>query len=94
MHAIACHMSPPVSPRLSSINRFTQIHTRLESSLSFVTIPPALFMWPFSSPQNPYRETIKAKRTCRADVLELAPPFSAEEHQKYLSATGTVQLPS
>jgi len=71
---------------------FTLIHTR-ELSILVVTIPPAVFMWPFSSPQNPYRETIKAKHTWRADVLELALPFSAEEHQKYLSATGTVQLP-
>lgn len=48
-------------------------------------------MWPFSSPRNPYRETIEAKRTCRADAIKLAQPFSTEEHQKYLSATGTVQ---
>jgi hypothetical protein len=48
-------------------------------------------MWPFSSPRNPYRETIEAKRTCRADAIKLARPFSTEEHQKYLSATGTVQ---
>ena len=48
-------------------------------------------MWPFSSTRNPYRETIEAKRAHRADVLKLAPPFSAEQHQKYLNATGTVQ---
>ena len=69
-------------------NIYSDSHPRV------VTIPPAVFMWPLSSPQNPYRETIKAKHTWRADVLELALPFSAEEHQKYLSATGTVQLPS
>jgi hypothetical protein len=52
----------------------------------------SLFMWPFSAPRNPYGETIEAKRTCRADALKLAPPFSTEEHQKYLSVTGTAQL--
>jgi len=51
-------------------------------------------MWPFSSIRNPYRETIEAKRAHRADVLKLAPPFSAEQHQKYLNATGTVQCGS
>jgi len=61
-------------------------------SCQLVTIPPAVFLWPISSPRNPYRETIEAKRTCRADALKLAPPFSAEKHQKYLSATGTVHL--
>lgn len=49
-------------------------------------------MWPFSRPRNPYRETIEAKRAHRADVLKLAQPFSAEQHQKYLSATGTLRL--
>jgi hypothetical protein len=45
-------------------------------------------MWPFSSPRNPYRETIEAKRARRAEAIKLAPPFKPEEHQKYLNATG------
>ena len=46
-------------------------------------------MWPFASPRNPYDETIKAKRSRRADAVEHAPVFSAEKHQKYLDVTGT-----
>jgi len=45
-------------------------------------------MWPFSGPRNPYHKTIAAKRARRAEVLKLALPFSPEEHQKYLNATG------
>jgi hypothetical protein len=45
-------------------------------------------MWFFTSPRNPYRETIEAKRKHRADALKHAPAFSTGEHQKYLDATG------
>ena len=45
-------------------------------------------MWFFASPRNPYRETIEAKRTRRADALKHAPAFSAKEHQKFLDVTG------
>jgi hypothetical protein len=49
-------------------------------------------MWPFASPRNPYHETIKAKRSRRADAVEHAPVFSAEKHQKYLDVTGIDRL--
>jgi hypothetical protein len=45
-------------------------------------------MWFFTSPRNPYRETIEAKRTHRADALKHAPAFSAEKHQEFLDVTG------
>lgn len=45
-------------------------------------------MWFFTSPRNPYRETIEAKRSRRADALGHAPAFLADRHQKYLNATG------
>ncbi len=45
-------------------------------------------MWFFTSPRNPYRETIEAKRLRRAEALKHAPDFSAEEHQEFLDATG------
>jgi hypothetical protein len=47
-------------------------------------------MWPFSGPRNPYHKTIAAKRARRTEVLKFAPPFSPEEHQKYLHATGNL----
>ncbi|KAH9991131.1 amidase signature domain-containing protein [Russula vinacea] len=46
-------------------------------------------MWFFTSPRNPYRETIEAKRSRRADALGHAPAFSADRHQKYLNATAS-----
>ena len=45
-------------------------------------------MWFFTSPRNPYRKTIEAKRSRRADALGHAPAFLADRHQKYLNATG------
>ncbi|SRR5216684_4466037 len=45
-------------------------------------------MWFFTSPRNPYRETIEAKRTRRAEALKHAPAFLTEVHQKYLDVTG------
>ena len=47
-----------------------------------------LLMWFFTSPRNPYRETIEAKRTRRADALKHAPTFSTEKHQEFLDVTG------
>lgn len=47
-----------------------------------------ILMWFFTSSRNPYRETIEAKRTRRADALKHAPAFSAEKHQKFLNVTG------
>jgi hypothetical protein len=51
-------------------------------------------MWFFTSPRNPYRETIEAKRSRRAAALEHAPAFSAEKHQKYLDVTGIDFFPN
>ena len=45
-------------------------------------------MWFFTSPRNPYRETVEAKRSRRADAIEHAPVFAAEKHQMYLDSTG------
>jgi hypothetical protein len=47
-----------------------------------------ILMWFFTSPRNPYRETIEAKRTRRTDALKHAPAFSAEKHQEFLNVTG------
>lgn len=49
-------------------------------------------MWPFESPRNPYRETVEAKRSRRANAVEHAPAFSTEKHQKYLDVTGIDHL--
>jgi hypothetical protein len=59
-----------------------------DSAVVLTSLRHNLFMWPFSSPRNPYRQTIEAKRARRAEAIELAPPFKPEEHQKYLNATG------
>jgi hypothetical protein len=45
-------------------------------------------MWFFTSPRNPFRETIETKRKRRADALKHAPAYSAGVHQKYLDVTG------
>jgi hypothetical protein len=72
---------------------FDIFHVR-ESGLYFsllsITFTSTLFMWPFLGPRNPYRETIKAKRERRVEAIKLAPLFNAEEHLKYLNATGIV----
>ena len=44
-------------------------------------------------PSEPIPQDHKGQTHSCINVLKLAPPFSAEEHQKYLSTTGTVQLP-
>jgi hypothetical protein len=49
-------------------------------------------MWPFESPRNPYRETVEAKRSRRANAIEHAPAFAAEKHQMYLDVTGIDRL--
>ncbi|KAF8270691.1 amidase signature domain-containing protein [Lactarius quietus] len=46
-------------------------------------------MWPFTSEAQTSRNTISSKRARRAEALKHAPPFSADEHQKYLNATAT-----
>ena len=45
-------------------------------------------MWPFAGSKSTSREAIRSKRAHRDDALKHAPAFSAEEHQKYLNATG------
>jgi hypothetical protein len=72
---------------------FDIFHVRVSGlyfSLLSITFTSTLFMWPFLGPRNPYRETIKAKRERRVEAIKLAPLFNAEEHLKYLNATGIV----
>ena len=45
-------------------------------------------MWPLTSEAQTSRNTIVSKLARRAEALKHAPVFSADEHQKYLNATG------